>query len=92
MQHLPIPLDRRLKLIEIADHFGVPIIEDDHTVSCFEGEHIPSIVQLDSQMQQKNGGYTGNVILSEHLFKDPGLWVEVGLGDRSQGSDLKLVM
>jgi len=76
-----IPLDRRLKLIEIADHFGVPIIEDDpYGQLRFEGEHIPSIVQLDSQMQQKNGGYTGNVIYLSTFSKilAPGLrlgWV-----------------
>ncbi len=76
-----IPLDRRLKLIETADHFGVPIIEDDpYGQLRFEGEHIPSIVQLDSQMQQKNGGYTGNVIYLSTFSKilAPGLrlgWV-----------------
>jgi aspartate/methionine/tyrosine aminotransferase len=52
-----IPLSRRLKLIEIADHFGVPIIEDDpYGQLRFEGENIPSVVTLDSKMQAQNGG------------------------------------
>lgn len=76
-----IPLDRRLQLIETADHFGVPIIEDDpYGQLRFEGEHIPSIVYLDSKMQAQNGGYTGNVIYLSTFSKilAPGLrlaWV-----------------
>jgi 2-aminoadipate transaminase len=76
-----IPLSRRLKLIEIADHFGVPIIEDDpYGQLRFEGENIPSVVALDSKMQAQNGGYTGNVIYLSTFSKilAPGLrlaWV-----------------
>jgi len=76
-----IPLSRRLKLIEIADHFGVPIIEDDpYGQLRFEGENIPSVVTLDSKMQAQNGGYTGNVIYLSTFSKilAPGLrlaWV-----------------
>jgi 2-aminoadipate transaminase len=76
-----IPLSRRLKLIEIADHFGVPIIEDDpYGQLRFEGENIPSVVNLDSKMQAQNGGYTGNVIYLSTFSKilAPGLrlaWV-----------------
>jgi 2-aminoadipate transaminase len=76
-----IPLSRRLKLIEIADHFGVPIIEDDpYGQLRFEGENLPSVVTLDSKMQAQNGGYTGNVIYLSTFSKilAPGLrlaWV-----------------
>ncbi len=76
-----IPLERRLQLIDTADHFGVPIIEDDpYGQLRFEGEHIPSIVYLDSKMQAQNGGYTGNVIYLSTFSKilAPGLrlaWV-----------------
>ncbi|WP_420631243.1 PLP-dependent aminotransferase family protein [Candidatus Leptofilum sp.] len=41
--------ERRLALIDIADHYGVPIIEDDpYGELRFEGEHIPPLVVLDA--------------------------------------------
>ena len=40
-----LSLERRHKLIEIADKYGVPIIEDDpYGQLRYEGEHIPSVV------------------------------------------------
>ncbi len=95
-----IPLERRMKLIEMADYFGVPIIEDDpYGQLRFEGDHLPSVVYLDSQMQMQNGGYTGNVIYLSTFSKiiAPGLrlaWViaptEVitKLVQAKQGADL----
>ena len=75
-------LDRRKKLVEIADKYGVPIIEDDpYGQLRYEGEHIPSIVTLDSQYRGPNGGhYSGNVIYLSTFSKvlAPGLrlgWV-----------------
>jgi len=59
-----LSLDRRLKLIELADAYGVPIIEDDpYGQLRYEGEHLPPVVVLDDQFQ-KNGSsaYHGNVI------------------------------
>ncbi|MBI3738370.1 MAG: PLP-dependent aminotransferase family protein [Chloroflexi bacterium] len=77
-----LSLERRKKLIELADKYGVPIIEDDpYGQLRYEGEHIPSIVALDSEMRGKNGGtYTGNVIYLSTFSKllAPGLrlaWV-----------------
>lgn len=37
-----LSLERRHKLIELADHYGVPIIEDDpYGQLRYEGEHLP---------------------------------------------------
>ncbi|KAF0111510.1 MAG: aminotransferase [Chloroflexi bacterium] len=58
-----LSLERRLQLIELADQYGVPIIEDDpYGQLRFEGEHLPAVELLDSQMREKNNAYTGNVI------------------------------
>lgn len=59
-----ISLERRRKLVEIADRYGVPIIEDDpYGQLRYEGEHIPPVVALDSQYRAENGKhYSGNVI------------------------------
>ena len=77
-----LSLERRKKLVEIADKYGVPIIEDDpYGQLRYEGEHIPSVVYLDSQYRGPNGGhYSGNVIYLSTFSKllAPGLrlaWV-----------------
>src|SRR5512135_137893 len=77
-----LSLERRRKLVELADRYGVPIIEDDpYGQLRFEGEHIPSLVGLDGEFRGKNGGtYSGNVIYLSTFSKllAPGLrlaWV-----------------
>jgi 2-aminoadipate transaminase len=77
-----LSLERRRKLVEIADKYGVPIIEDDpYGQLRYEGEHIPSVVSLDSEFRGPNGGrYSGNVIYMSTFSKllAPGLrlaWV-----------------
>jgi len=77
-----IPLERRLRLVELADRYGVPIIEDDpYGQLRFEGSHIPSIVVLDEKLHPQNDGcYTGNVIYLSTFSKTlaPGIrlaWV-----------------
>ena len=77
-----LSLERRQKLIEIADKYGVPIVEDDpYGQLRYEGEHIPSVVALDSEFRGPNGGhYSGNVIYLSTFSKllAPGLrlaWV-----------------
>lgn len=76
-----LALERRLKLVELADRYGVPIIEDDpYGQLRFEGEHLPSVALLDSQYRHDNGSYTGNVIYLSTFSKllAPGLrmaWV-----------------
>jgi len=58
-----LSLERRKKLVELADRYGVPIVEDDpYGQLRFEGDHLPSLVWLDSQFRGDNGCYTGNVI------------------------------
>jgi 2-aminoadipate transaminase len=77
-----LSLERRKQLIEIADKYGVPIVEDDpYGQLRYEGEHIPSVVSLDSEFRGPNGGhYSGNVIYLSTFSKllAPGLrlaWV-----------------
>lgn len=96
-----LSLERRKRLIEIADHYGVPIIEDDpYGQLRYEGDHLPSLVVLDNEFQRHNGApYSGNVIYLSTFSKTlaPGLrlgWiiapVEVikKLVQAKQGSDL----
>jgi 2-aminoadipate transaminase len=77
-----LSLERRHQLIELADRYGVPIVEDDpYGQLRYEGAHIPSIVHLDSEYRGPNGGhYSGNVIYLSTFSKllAPGLrlaWV-----------------
>jgi len=77
-----LSLERRKKVIELADKYGVPIVEDDpYGQLRYEGENIPSIVQLDSAFRGYDGDcYSGNVIYLSTFSKllAPGLrlaWV-----------------
>ncbi|MFH1184650.1 MAG: PLP-dependent aminotransferase family protein [Chloroflexota bacterium] len=77
-----LSLERRKKVIELADKYGVPIVEDDpYGQLRYEGKHIPSLVQLDSAYRGYDGQcYSGNVIYMSTLSKllAPGLrlaWV-----------------
>jgi 2-aminoadipate transaminase len=77
-----LSLERRQKLVELADKYGVPIVEDDpYGQLRYEGENIPSVVSLDSEFRGPNGGhYSGNVIYLSTFSKllAPGLrlaWV-----------------
>jgi 2-aminoadipate transaminase len=94
-------LARRQALIELADHYGVPILEDDpYGQLRYEGEHLPPIVNLDSQFRSTDGvRYSGNVIYLSTFSKilAPGIrlgWiiapVEViqKLVQAKQGTDL----
>lgn len=77
-----LSLERRMKLVELADKYGVPIVEDDpYGQLRYEGDHIPSVATLDSRYRNDNDGeYTGNVIYLSTFSKllAPGLrlaWV-----------------
>ncbi len=76
-----LPLERRMKIIELADRYGVPIIEDDpYGQLRYEGADVPSVEFLDSRVREQNGTYTGNVIYLSTFSKilAPGLrlaWV-----------------
>ncbi|MBE2200609.1 MAG: PLP-dependent aminotransferase family protein [Anaerolinea sp.] len=70
--------ERREELIDVADHYGCPIIEDDpYGELRFEGEHIPPLVVLDAQKLNGNGHSFkhGNVIYMSTFSKTlaPGL-------------------
>jgi len=96
-----LSLERRQILVELADRYGVPIIEDDpYGQLRFEGEHLPSVVSLDDRYRNSHGAcYHGNVIYISTFSKilSPGLrlaWViapaEVirKLVQAKQGTDL----
>jgi len=58
-----LSLERRKQLVELADRYGVPIVEDDpYGQLRFEGDHLPSLVSLDGELRGDDGCYTGNVI------------------------------
>jgi 2-aminoadipate transaminase len=74
--------ERRIQLVELADKYGVPIVEDDpYGQLRFEGEHLPSVVKTDSVLHGDNDAcYRGNVIYLSTFSKilAPGLrlaWV-----------------
>jgi len=78
---LTLSYERRLHLIELADKYGVPIIEDDpYGQLRYEGEHLPAVVVLDSQTRSQDTCYSGNVIYLSTFSKTlaPGIrlaWV-----------------
>ncbi|MFZ3071274.1 MAG: PLP-dependent aminotransferase family protein [Anaerolineaceae bacterium] len=97
-----LSLERRRKLVELADRYCVPIVEDDpYGQLRFEGEHLPPVVVLDDELRDKdNPTYRGNVIYTSTYSKilAPGLrigWViapnEVikKLVQAKQGADLQ---
>jgi 2-aminoadipate transaminase len=70
-------LERRHKLVELADHYGVPIVEDDpYGQLRYDGKHLPPVVVLDAHFHE-NGEehYTGNVLYTSTFSKTlaPGL-------------------
>lgn len=69
-------MERRVKLVELADRYGVPLVEDDpYGQLRFEGENLPGVNVLDAQLHIQNGRYTGNVIYFSTFSKilSPGL-------------------
>ncbi len=77
---ITLSLERRRALLEVADHYGVPILEDDpYGQLRYEGEHLPSIVTLDSQFRSTNGTqYSGNVIYLSTFSKTLAPGVRLG--------------
>lgn len=93
--------ERRKQLVDMADAYGVPIVEDDpYGQLRYEGEHLPPIVVLDDEMRAKEVPlYSGNVIYTSTFSKilAPGLrlaWVVapseviIKLVQAKQGADL----
>ncbi|HNB50609.1 MAG TPA: PLP-dependent aminotransferase family protein [Anaerolineales bacterium] len=59
-----LSLERRHRLLQLAEEHGVPIIEDDpYGQLRYEGEHKPALVVLDGQLHaSQDGQYRGNII------------------------------
>jgi 2-aminoadipate transaminase len=76
-----LALERRRRLVELANHYGAPIVEDDpYGQLRYEGEHLPPIVQLDASYHGCDEGdseFTGDVLYLSTLSKTlaPGLRV-----------------
>ena len=97
---MTMSLARRRRVIELADHYGVPIVEDDpYSKLRYSGEHIPSMLALDSEFRGECEEYCGNVIYMSTFSKTlaPGLrmaWVSAPAEvirkfvQGKQGSDL----
>jgi 2-aminoadipate transaminase len=98
-----LSLERRQRLVELANHYGAPIVEDDpYGQLRYEGEHLPPIVQIDAEFHGCEKGdceFTGDVLYLSTLSKTlaPGLriaWVVAPesvvtrLVQMKQGADL----
>jgi 2-aminoadipate transaminase len=97
-----LSLERRRRLIELASHYGAPIVEDDpYGQLRYEGEHLPPLVKIDSEVHGNGNGHPfhGGVIYLGTLSKTlaPGLrigWVVAPsevmtrLVQMKQGADL----
>lgn len=76
-----LALDRRMKLVQMAEQYGIPIIEDDpYGQLRYSGEHLPPLVLLDcdhleSRAGDTHGYFDGNVIYTSTFSKTlaPGL-------------------
>ncbi len=95
-----LSMARRRRLVELADHYGVPILEDDpYGQLRYEGEHLPPLVEIDAESRAGTGPYSGNVIYLSTFSKTlaPGLrlgWIVASpdvidrLVQAKQGTDL----
>ncbi len=98
-----LSLERRKRLVAMADRHGVPLIEDDpYGQLRYEGEHLPPLLVLDREtrgVRRDNGYHLGNVIYLSTFSKTlaPGLrlgWIVappeviVKLVQLKQGADL----
>lgn len=76
-----LSLERRFEVIRMADHYGIPIIEDDpYGRLRYSGDHLPPLVVLDCQHLESHaangeGFFAGNVIYTSTFSKTlaPGL-------------------
>ena len=91
-----LTLERRMKLVQMADHYGVPIIEDDpYGQLRYSGDHLPSLVQLDcenleSRALRRQGLPDRQHHLHQHLQQDAGARPAAGLDRRAGGCDRPL--
>jgi 2-aminoadipate transaminase len=76
-----LSLERRMKLIQMAEQYGVPVVEDDpYGQLRYSGDHLPPLVVLDcdhleSRACDGHGYFEGNVIYTSTFSKTlaPGL-------------------
>jgi 2-aminoadipate transaminase len=88
-----ISLERRQQIVRLADHYGVPILEDDpYGQLRYEGDHLPAIVTIDANYQGGNGKYTGNVIYMSTFSKTLAPGLRLGWITASEGVIERLVM
>jgi len=98
-----LSLARRRRLIELASHYGTPIVEDDpYGQLRYEGEHLPPLVKIDAEFHGCANGeraFRGGVLYLGTLSKTlaPGLrlgWIVAPeevirrLVQMKQGTDL----
>jgi 2-aminoadipate transaminase len=96
-----LTLERRQRLVELADRYGVPLIEDDpYGQLRYDGDHLPPLVVLDGQLRTRERvSFSGNVLYLSTFSKTlaPGLrlgWVVAPaeviqrLVQAKQGADL----
>ena len=97
-----LSLERRSMMVDLANHYGVPIVEDDpYGQLRYEGEHLPAITVIDEHTRDDcDVCYRGNVIYLSTFSKllAPGLrvaWVVAPpevihkLAMAKQGADLQ---
>jgi len=79
-----LSLKRRERLVELASHYGTPIVEDDpYGQLRYEGKHLPPLVKIDAELHgcaRKGRAFRGGVLYVGTLSKllAPGLrigWV-----------------
>lgn len=98
---ITLSLERRKRLVTLADYYGVPIVEDDpYGQLRYEGTHLPPVAVLDERSWHRGEySYSGNVIYLSTFSKTlaPGLrlgWVVAApevirkLVQAKQGADL----
>jgi len=98
-----LSLERRRRLVELASHYGVPVVEDDpYGQLRYEGKHLPPLVKIDAEYHGCSHGerpFRGGVLYLGTLSKTlaPGLrigWVVAPeeimarLVQMKQGADL----
>lgn len=55
--------ERRERIVQLADQFGVPIVEDDpYGQLRYEGESLPAVHLIDSKLHDQSEGYNSNII------------------------------
>jgi len=77
-----LSLERRERLVELASHYGVPIVEDDpYGQLRYEGTHLPPLVKVDAAFHGFDNGeraFRGDVLYLGTLSKILGPGLRIG--------------